>query len=257
MQNIDRVCILGGTHGNELSGVYLVKHYQKNPDVFMRPTFETKACISNPKAVEVNRRYIDVDLNRSFTPENYAAKLTVDTPYEVKRVQELKAMFNDGGEIGRCDLVLDLHNTTANTRVCLIHKQLDPFTMQLMHYVSNQLPAEMCYCLYFEAGMKYPDSRTLAPYGIGIEVGPQPQGVLRADICNLQGETLKHCLDFVESFNTGSVFAETSFHTYELLERVPFPRDEEGAISVMLSYCQVCKTRTGLHLRLVTQYFNI
>lgn len=36
---------------------------------------------------------------------------------------------------------------------------------------------------------------------LGIEVGPQPQGVLRADILDQMRKMIKHALDFIYQFN--------------------------------------------------------
>lgn len=44
------------------------------------------------------------------------------------------------------------------------------------------------------------------PYGFslaGLEVGPQPQGVLRSNIFDAMRVILKHALDFIELFNEG------------------------------------------------------
>lgn len=38
---------------------------------------------------------------------------------------------------------------------------------------------------------------------LGIEVGPQPQGVLRADILDQMRKMIKHALDFIYNFNEG------------------------------------------------------
>lgn len=38
---------------------------------------------------------------------------------------------------------------------------------------------------------------------LGIEVGPQPQGVLRADILDQMRKMIKHALDFIHHFNDG------------------------------------------------------
>lgn len=39
----------------------------------------------------------------------------------------------------------------------------------------------------------------------GVEVGPQPQGVVRADILDKMRRIVKHGLDFVQLFNEGRV----------------------------------------------------
>lgn len=38
----------------------------------------------------------------------------------------------------------------------------------------------------------------------GVEVGPQPQGVARADVLDKMRKIVKHGLDFVQLFNEGN-----------------------------------------------------
>ncbi len=61
---IKRVAIVGGTHGNELTGVYLIKKFAQFPELVHRQSFECLTLLANPQAVQENRRYIDRDLNR-------------------------------------------------------------------------------------------------------------------------------------------------------------------------------------------------
>lgn len=83
------VAIVGGTHGNERIGVLLAEHWQQQPEPVTRTTFQTKVgslpavdcfyfpsvgnnpripqvLVANPEAVRLNRRFVDVDLNRCF-----------------------------------------------------------------------------------------------------------------------------------------------------------------------------------------------
>ena len=66
---IKKVAIFGGTHGNELTGVFLVKHWLENGTEIQRTGLEVKPFITNPRAVKECTRYIDCDLNRVFGPE--------------------------------------------------------------------------------------------------------------------------------------------------------------------------------------------
>ena len=66
---IRRVAIVGGTHGNELTGVYLVKKFQQSPNLLKR-SFDVITFLANPKAIAANRRYIDRDLNRCFSKKD-------------------------------------------------------------------------------------------------------------------------------------------------------------------------------------------
>lgn len=67
---IKKIAIFGGTHGNELTGVFLVTHWLKNGAEIQRKGLEVKPFITNPRAVEKCARYIDCDLNRVFNLEN-------------------------------------------------------------------------------------------------------------------------------------------------------------------------------------------
>lgn len=63
---LSRVAVSGGTHGNEMSGVYIVREMQKQK-VEKAESVSITTILSNPRAVEACERYIDTDLNRCFT----------------------------------------------------------------------------------------------------------------------------------------------------------------------------------------------
>lgn len=62
-----RVAVTGGTHGNEMCGVYLAQHWLKAPGELQRASFSAEPVLANPAAAAACRRYIDRDLNRTFT----------------------------------------------------------------------------------------------------------------------------------------------------------------------------------------------
>ncbi len=45
MTKIAKVAIVGGTHGNEFSGIYAIRQYEANPAVIQRPSFETSTYL--------------------------------------------------------------------------------------------------------------------------------------------------------------------------------------------------------------------
>ncbi len=67
---IKNVALVGGTHGNELTGISLVKKYEQNYHLIKRDSFEILTLLANPQAIAAGKRYIDTDLNRSFNPED-------------------------------------------------------------------------------------------------------------------------------------------------------------------------------------------
>jgi aspartoacylase len=48
---ISQVTIVGGIHGNELLGVYLIKKFGKFPQLIERPSFNTTTLLANPQAI--------------------------------------------------------------------------------------------------------------------------------------------------------------------------------------------------------------
>lgn len=63
---LSRVAVCGGTHGNEWTGVYMVREMLRR-GVERVGSASLTAVLSNPPAVDACRRYVDVDLNRCFT----------------------------------------------------------------------------------------------------------------------------------------------------------------------------------------------
>ena len=56
MEKISRVAIVGGTHGNEFTGVYLIKKFERTPEIIKRPSFETLTLLANPQAFQARKR---------------------------------------------------------------------------------------------------------------------------------------------------------------------------------------------------------
>ena len=101
-----RVVVVGGTHGNEYTGVWLEKA--------LRDKSET--IVGNPAAVEANRRFLDEDLNRCFLRSKLDAP---PTTVEARRAREVDAALGPKGSPDAADLVIDLHTTTANMGVTI------------------------------------------------------------------------------------------------------------------------------------------
>ena len=63
---LKKILIVSGTHGNEINPVWAVNQFSKKKKTFDK-NIEYKFIIGNPLACERGARYIDNDLNRSFT----------------------------------------------------------------------------------------------------------------------------------------------------------------------------------------------
>ncbi|XP_038964162.1 N-acyl-aromatic-L-amino acid amidohydrolase (carboxylate-forming) isoform X2 [Rattus norvegicus] len=218
-----RVAVTGGTHGNEMCGVYLARYWLQNPGELQRPSFSAMPVLANPAATAACRRYIDRDLNRTFTLTFLGSTATPDDPYEVKRAQELNQLLGPKGTCQAFDFILDLHNTTANTGACLISEvSQNPFNLHLCHYLQLQNPGLPCRLFQFEP----PGTESYT-----LELGPQPQGVLRAELFSQMRAMVASILDFIELFNQGMEFPAFEMEVYKNLGSVDFPRTTDGHLT--------------------------
>lgn len=226
MNKINQVAIVGGTHGNEFSGIYLLKKWQNQPELITRNSFATETVFANPKAFEENKRYIDCDLNRQFT----ADKLSDDSRcnYEQSRAKAINFQLGPKGN-SRTDFIIDLHNTTSNMGPSLILLQSDLFNKQLGAYVLQKMPSAV---VIFEDQKSVADHyflSSISPQGVIIEVGPQPQSVIRQDILEAMDEMTQHVLDFVELFNQAAIpELPSEYEAYGWIESLKLPENEQG-----------------------------
>lgn len=229
--SIQQVAIVGGTHGNELIGVYLVKKFQQFPDLIQRQSLDCITLLANPGAIAANRRYLDRDLNRCFGDEDLANLELVG--YEDKRAKELAAQFKPEQQ-PTIDLLIDLHSTTANMGLTLILDSADPVTMQLAAYLTTVHPTVQVY-YSANSGRQQDALRSIAKSGLGIEVGSVAQGTLRADLFVQMEVLVVSILNYLEQFNQGKILAfEKQLTLYRYLEAIDYPRDQSGEISGMI-----------------------
>ncbi len=230
MSQIERVAIVGGTHGNELTGVYLVKKFQQYPNLINRPSLETLALLGNPKAIAEGKRYIDKDLNRCFSNENLQNPNLLK--YEDTRAKEIKQILQPQNQ-PFTDVIIDLHSTTANMGLSLIFCDLHPFLLRLAAYLSSINPlVKVCINPQSKEGGFL---RSLCELGFVIEVGAVAQNVLNAELFEKTEQLIYAILDYFESCNQGNI-PQTNNHVtfYQYLGTIDYPRDEGGKIQAMI-----------------------
>ena len=88
---LNKVAIVGGIHGNELTGAWLIEKFENHSELIRRSTFETLTLLGNPRALAANTRYIDRDLNRCFA--NRDLENTALTTYEDIRAKEINQIL--------------------------------------------------------------------------------------------------------------------------------------------------------------------
>ena len=85
------------------------------------------------------------------------------------------------------------------------------------------------------SGRSYDSLRSLGKFGICIEVGSVPQGVLNADFVLKTEAIIYTILDYLELYNQEKVPSfSNNLICYEYLEKIDYPRNEQGEIQAMV-----------------------
>ena len=226
MSKINKVAVVGGTHGNEFSGIYLLKKWQSDPLQLARESFSVDTVFANPKAYGENKRYVDHDLNRQFGIDDLANNEL--TSYEQTRAKAINQQIGPKGK-ANSDFIIDLHNTTSNMGPSLILLQSDLFNRQLGAYVKSKMSKAV---VVFEDHTSVDEHLflcSIAKQGVIVEIGPQPQSVIRQDVLDWMEAMTKHILDFVHLNNTNEVpELPASYDAYCYEETLKLPEDEQG-----------------------------
>lgn len=224
---IRTVAVVGGTHGNEFSGIYLEKRYRNQPELMARSSFSCKTLFANPEAHQVNKRYLHSDLNRQFKTADLANPLL--TNYEQSRAKVINAELGPKGA-AKTDFVIDLHNTTSNMGACLILTQPGRIYNLLAGYIRLKMPeAVISRDEDHFAAEDHALLCTLGTYGVIVEVGPQPQSVLRQDVLEQMHEMTQHILDFIELYNTNALPAlPKRVEAFRYLHSIKLPLSASG-----------------------------
>lgn len=127
------ILVLGGTHGNELLGVELVRSLEQNP------IEGVDALMANPPAVLQGVRFVESDLNRSFGNQP-------NDTWERRRAKQLAEVFT------KYDIVLDFHNTqTPENNCCFTGVDSQPG----LYFVAKRLGFERVIQATYECMNKY------------------------------------------------------------------------------------------------------
>ncbi|MCW4444174.1 aspartoacylase [Vibrio splendidus] len=219
------VSIVGGTHGNEMSGIFLVKKWSYDSKDLERDGLEVSTHLGNPRACDDCVRYLDYDLNRLFS-ENQI----ICDGHEVGLAEKWNTYLSVD-----VDFVIDLHNTTSAMGATLILISSSRFDLMLGAYINEHMP---------HANIVIEDHETLSNHGylasasssgVIVEVGAQPHLVLRQDVTELMSEMTLHILDFTSKFYSGDIDCKLkSYNAFRFLNTVKFPTCAQGIVNAMV-----------------------
>jgi succinylglutamate desuccinylase len=225
-ESIEKIAIVGGTHGNELTGIYAIEKLARFPERLARYSFEVITLLANPQAVAANRRYIDRDLNRSFDNDDLANPGL--TGYEATRAKQIAA------ELKNVDLIIDLHSSTSKMGLTILPSSTHPFNLRLSAYLS-QLHPDVRVCYGLKCNSDDPMLRSLSPLGCTIEVGAVAQGILDADLFQKTELLIYAILDYVAAVNAGTPLPVPDKVTvYKSLCSIDYPRHASGELQGMI-----------------------
>lgn len=206
-----KIFIVGGTHGNEWTGIYVVEKYA---EAFRQkyPKLDLEFILANPEAHKINKRFKDEDLNRAFQ------FLEEDRPnsFEHIRAKELRDKLS-------CDcFIIDFHTTTSNMSKTLILTSYDPLNL----WVSSQVTEAFADARII--GSPDPHKKYLASQSeqsLMIEVGPIANGIVDPHVLEgslaLLDKILASLSDIPEKIS-GEV------DLYEEIEEISYPENSQG-----------------------------
>ena len=232
MNQINRVAIVGGTHGNEFTGAYLIQKFSQFPNLITRQSFKTVTLLANPNAFAAGRRYVEKDLNRCFLKHDLQdPTLSSYEELQAKSIQHTLASNKDK----QADFILDLHSSTANMGLTIILDNSHPFNLKLAAYLSQLNPLVKVYRCSFKSIAENPFVNSLCELGFAIEVGPIAQGLLKATLFQQTEELVYAVLDYLERFNQGATpSTNETLILYDHLSVVDYPKKQDGTIFGMI-----------------------
>ncbi len=224
-----QVLVVAGTHGNEINAPWLFEKWWKDPQLCKKYGLKVHSVIGNPKAYKSGIRYIDRDLNRSFSL-NFLNS-SISNQYEVNRANELFNMYGIGGNYP-CKIALDFHSTTSSMGSCLVIYGRRPADLALASLIQFRLGLPIYLHESDEAEHGFLVERW--PCGIVVEIGPVPQGLLLSDIVHKNKLIMEVCFEEISKVKSGIAHYPHQIVIHRHLGSLDYPRGENGSQDALI-----------------------
>ncbi|CAE7922175.1 ACY3, partial [Symbiodinium necroappetens] len=212
MKRIKRVAVVGGTHGNELSGVILVRSWMRKPSFSEFKSLHVDTFLANEEAVQRCQRFVDEDLNRCFAKSRLSRDGADSEGSEPKRAREINLRIGPRGSETASDLCIDLHNTTSNFGSGIIITNTSSpdlhWRLQLCARLARDCPDVHVVFDCVGDSSDEPFLPLVAKTDLTFEVGPQAHGTIVAEVLRRQQQLVLGTLDFLERYNAGQLSEE-------------------------------------------------
>ena len=225
--NIDQVTIVGGTHGNEFLGPYFLEKINQT-GLYRDAPVEVLTLLANPEAFHKNVRFIDHDLNRSFSEDQ------LNSGFDSVEIHQAQAIKNQFDSSEKQPFIIDLHSTTSNMGITLIVRDNDPFNLHAASYVQQHMPEVRI--LISDSEKQQQTLNSVSHWGpLTIEVGPIPNGVVMHDLFKATEKTVDRLIKFLSLCKTREKpkFPET-IDAFKVIEKHAFPRLSSGELAGMI-----------------------
>jgi len=229
LNNIAKVFIVGGTHGNEKIGAYLVNNLSKEL-VKNQYSFPVETIIANPKALRRKERYIDADLNRLFKTSELE-DLDKST-YEHERARVINNILGPKGDNN--NFMIDLHTTNSNMGLTIMTPHRSPFKLNMLYYIAQRVDNVNIY--FSKASIDRPSLNSVTKGSFLIEVGGVANNTLKADVYFSMKELIHYALEFIEKHQIGELELDMNLELegYQSAGPIPYPTDENGELLGMI-----------------------
>jgi aspartoacylase len=219
-----RVLVVGGTHGNERNGLWLLDQWRQYPDQLHRHGLALELVVGNPAAAQDNRRYLERDLNRSFRPELLSDPTAQE--YEVLLARELLARHGPEAK-EPCLVAIDLHSTTAAMGNSLVLYNRQPATLALAAVLQRRLGLP----IYLHESDPSQSGYLAAywPCALVIEVGPVAQGLVCGSICQQSQIAVETALEALSQAREGPIVLGSELLVHSHLRSIDLPRHGDGS----------------------------
>jgi aspartoacylase len=219
-----RVLLVGGTHGNERNGLWLLDQWRQHPGQLHRHGLAIELVVGNPAAAQANRRYVQRDLNRSFRAELLSDPDSQE--YELRRARELLARHGPEGN-EPCLVAIDLHSTTAAMGNSLVLYNRQPASLALAAALQRRLGLP----IYLHESDPHQSGYLAAcwPCSLVIEVGPVAQGLVCGAICQQSQIAVETALQALSQAREGEIRLGSELVVHRHLGSIDLPRHDDGS----------------------------
>jgi len=232
MNNINKIFILGGTHGNEFTGAYIVNNWDEIAHAnSIDSHIEVEPVLTNPLAFEQKTRYVDDDLNRSFSLDSLNDINT--SGYEQKRAKEVNSLIGPKKKTrNNSTFLIDMHTTNANMGITLMTSKNDVNKLNLIKYICDRVK-DVNVIFTDDEDSDRPFLGSVTEHSLLVEIGGVHNNTLNHAAYESTVSVLKLTIEFLWKLKNGSLQIEKgiSIPAFSIIKKVPFPRKGDGSLN--------------------------